>query len=414
MDRILAAASALLLLGAACGPATEPVDLYVAALDLSSAPGLDNRFDYEVSGEDFDDPHVTVTDRVFVVEAERPEVDLDDGRRLIAGFDEPAPYLQGTPMALAASFGAAAGVDVARFDVSVQGTLRSTTDPDWPARALVQASASLDGAAPLEVVTDALPERVDVFELELAWTLAPADCKVGACAETELVTRHLVPTTWRAPREEAPRYRRAMLWSSAFAAGEWVAGADPKETELAIARAVLEGYATLDETAGKSYGGFPRPEYDGEVDGVDVWLDFPRSACGEQKFAVMAMIEYQGIDAKWGVLEFLDPGPDRLSQYVTYEVPALGRDPEVWYHTNHAFAVVHGHIFDGTYDRYAPTVAEYEDGLFAKFCYGKDDPCRYTSDWCSNPPEAGTYCIDNPPGHDPELGFTFYSGDSYR
>ncbi len=102
--------------------------------------------------------------------------------------------------------------------------------------------------------------------------------------------------------------------------------------------------------------GRPHPDYDGVVDGVAVWLDFPRSACREFKHGLMAVIEYQGIAAKWGVLEF----------------------------------------------------------LFAQFCYGQAEPCQTTADWCDDPPDEGVNCIGNPPGYDPDLGFVSYDGDSYR
>lgn len=395
----------------ACGPETAPVALYVAAIDFTSSAGANNRIDYEISGGEFDAPHVVVGDRVFVVEDPEPRVDVQDGRRLIADFDEPAPYVRRVPMRLRVTLGATAEAAARAIDYSVQGVLRSETEPSRAELPVLVASGSAEVGVPVELVTDDLPSRVDLYTLELIWTLRPAGCE--ECLAETLSTRHLVPTTWRQPIDEAPRYRRTLVWSAKFAAGEWPEGDRADESELALARAILDGFATLDEE-GKSYGAFPRPQYDGTVDAVDVWIDFPRSACGELKHGLQAMIEYQGVDAQWGVLEFLSTGTDRYSQYETYEVVALGRQPQVWYQTNHAFVVVKGRVLDPTYHGYAETVADYEDQLFRRFCYGKEEPCRNASDWCNHPPEPERHCIDNPPGPDPDLGFVFYSGDNYR
>lgn len=397
----------------ACGEAKVPVDLFVASIDFVNDPALNNRYDYEISGHDFDDEHTLVQGRVFSVEGPQGWVLTHQGRRLIADFDEPAPHRRQTPMSLEVRWGQAPELQASKVVVAVQGELRSTTAPTMPALPVLSYDGEVDLNAPLTLVTQDLPSRVDLYTLVLSWQLSPADC-VADCEPRTFETHHAIPTFLRDPRPEVPRYKRMMLWSASFGAGQWIDGPDPAETERAISMAMLEGFATLHEAEGKSYGAFPRPTYDGQVDGVDVWLDFPRSACGEFKFGLMALIEYQGIDAQWGVLEFLNPGSDHFSQYATYDVPALGRDSRVWYHTNHAFTVVNGEVFDPTYNGYAPSYAEYEDQLFAKFCYGQDEPCNTTADWCDDPPEDGVHCIDNPPGHDPELGMVFYSGDSYN
>ncbi len=400
----------------ACGDRTEPVQLYVSGLDFINDPAVNNRFDYEISGEDFEAEHVLVSERVFTV-GHQAQVNVTEGRLLIAEFDEPAPHRRASPMNLRVSFGQAEGFAVAKLVGTVQGVLRSTTDPDWPEVEVLNETLAVEASASIEMSTDVLPSRTDLYELELQWTLQGEDC-ADACPSANFVTRHLIPTLWRNPRSEAPRYKRALLWSAQFGVGDWVdeGAGDPVtlESEAAISLAMLKGFATLSKAAGKSYGAFRRPDYDGMVDGVDVWLDFPRSACGEFKHGLMAMIEYQGIDAKWGVLEFLKPGPDVFSQYVTYNVPALGRDAEVWYYTNHAFTTVNGQVYDPSYNGHAETVDKYEDQLFAQFCYGQTAPCETTADWCDDPPAEGVYCIDNPPGYDPELGFVYYEGDTYR
>lgn len=405
------------LAGWACADPTEPVDLYVAAIDFVNDPEVDNRIDYEISGKNFDAPHLQVGERVFSVDALEPYLDLRDERRLIPEFDEPAPHLRDTPMHLRVGFGQRGQLAAQRLHVVVQGVLHSMSEPARSPVPVLVFEGEVDLSEPLDLVTDRLPSRTDLYRLQLSWQLNDAAC-ISDCARSRFVTRHLIPTLWRRPRPEAPRYKRMLLWSAQFGAGEWPDGPpdapETRQSEREISLAMLDGIATLAQSEGRSYGAFARPEYDGEVDGVDVWLDFPRSACGEFKFALMALIEYQGIDAQWGVLEFLHPASTRLSQYVTYDVPAMGRESQVWYHTNHAFAVVNGEIFDATYNGYAPTIGEFEDNLFAKFCYGQDEPCRTTRDWCDDPPKDGVNCIDNPPGYDPELGFVFYTGDSYN
>lgn len=405
-------AAAILLGGAltACGPEVEPVELYVSSLDFSDVEGFDNRHHYEISGDEFDDPHVLVEDRVWAVGT--PEVVLADDRRLNAALNEPAPYTRGTPMVITAGFGAV-DPSVASVAVTAVGRLVSQTDEAWAPIELFSVNETVGLQDSLTVQTAPLPTRVDLYALEIAWTVAAGE------ETSEFTTRTEVPTTWRRPMDGVPRYRRAFVWSARFAAGEWPEpdSLDPEalvEAEKALADRMLSGFLTLAEDVGKSYGGFPRPDYDGYVDGVDVFLDFPRTACGEFKHGLMALIEYQGVDAKWAVLEFIAPAADKYSQYVTYDVPALGRDSQVWYHTNHAFVTVHGAVFDPTYDGRADSVADYEDQLFAQFCYGQDEPCLYTSDWCANAPKSNVHCIDNPPGRSEDLGFMLFVGDSYR
>lgn len=403
-------------LALACGDRTEPAQLYVSGLDFSNDPALDNRFDYEISGADFETEHTFVDERVFTVDP-GAQINVSQGRLLIAGFDEPAPHRRSTPMNLRVVVDQAVDFDAQVVAVEVKGILRSPAHPEWPEMEVVNESLSTALSSPFELRTLPLPSRIGLYELELQWKLQGQEC-FGECPVATFVTRHSIPNLWRNPRPEAPRYKQMFLWSAEFGVGEWPdkGPGDPEtlSSEAAISALMLEGFSNLDEAAGKSYGAFHRPEYDGMVDGVDVWLDFPRSACGEFKHGLMALIEYQGIDAKWGVLEFLNPGPDVFSQYVTYKVPALGREAEVWYYTNHAFTTVNGEVYDPTYNGHAKTVDEYEDQLFAQFCYGQTTACETTADWCDDPPADGVHCIDNPPGYDPDLGFVYYDGDTYR
>jgi hypothetical protein len=404
---------------------------------LSNAGTLHNRHDYDITQHPWGSPNTHIGDEVWRAALplsayterspgiRRFDLSLEAGE-LASALNEPAPYTQGTPVALDADVGwSGAGRAPEALRVQLTASLQSMTDPALAPIALLTHDATLTARAPddparfvgLRATTAALPARLDLYVLTLEWTITPQGCE-GACPPpSHSATRHRVPLTWRTPRRELPRFREPFIWAAAWAAGQWPDGPraapDTIKSELGISEALLKGFATLN-TVGHSYGAFPRPKYDGKNSGLEMFLDFPRTACGEFKFGLMALIETHGIDAQWGALHFTEPGSrDRLSFYKTRPLAALGRETIHWYYANHAFTLVRGHVFDPTYNVSRPSLAEYDDFMFEKYCYGEDTPCKVNS-WCDSPPaDEATRCVVNPPGFDKEGPLHFYSGDGY-
>lgn len=417
-------------------PARRAVTASPLTIRLESAPRLKNRHAYEVTQRPWGSPNVEVGEEVWraaqpaaiYLGEEEPAapfaLGLGEGE-FAAAFNEPAPYTQGTPMRLTADIGWYGPADrmPAKLQVGVIGALVSMTDPELKPIPILDTRASLTKHAqgPTRFVgfkadSAPLPTRLDLYMLELRWTILPQECGGPCPGLAQGVTRHRVPLTWREPRPELPRFREPFIWAAAWGAGVWPDGppaaAATADSEIALSRKMLEGFSGLDRL-GKSYGSFPRPRYDGKNSGLEMFLDFPRSACGEFKYGLMALIETHGIDAKWGALHFDKHGKDILSFYKTRPIAALGREQKHWYYANHAFTMVRGHVLDPTYDVYRPSLAEYDDFMFEKYCYGEETPCKVNS-WCDTPPtDEAARCIDNPPGFDRDGSFRFYTGDGY-
>lgn len=396
MRKLLAILSCLACLSGCADLAGDDLTVFPSAIWFEDAPGLDNRHAYEITGPGWKAEHRIVTDRVWGTGL-RPRTDVNG--RVAPNFDEPAPYTAGTPMHLRARFDAAFAPDV-DLDAHVRavGTLRSTTDPTIGVREILHWEDDIertDGSFPMARIESApLPRRVDVWELDIRWT-------VTSEVDTQTFrTTHVVPTTWRDPMPDAPLYKRLLLWSSTWAAGEWTdAGPGQQATADSIHRItskLLYGTRTL-EDKGRSYGRFPRPDRDRIDDRANVWLDFSRSACGEWRGALMALVETQGINASWVWFKFPDPDdeddeaywhPGVYTHYRTREIAAVGRRARRWVNTNHIVVKVNGRIYDPTYTVIKDSWGEYEDWMFAEYC--KTDRAR----------PRDRDCVPNPPGYD--------------
>ena len=226
-----------------------------------------------------------------------------------------------------------------------------------------------------------------------------------------------VVTTWDQPIPDTPLYERMLVWTATWVDGlpsRAVTPADQIEAaEDRIALATLRGIEELGRTEGRSYGPFPRPkEKDNQA---HVWLDHPRSACGEYRGGFMAMVEQHGVDATWVMMSFKDHSPERLSMYETREIAAVGTEPKVWQHFNHVAVEVNGQLYDPTYALHHPDWQSYEDDLFERYCYGEDSKCKTPGGWCQQPRPEGS-CVPNPPGYDPDdptMGMKVWRGENY-
>lgn len=405
-------------------PPRQAVLAAPTSIHFTSAPNLHNRHHYAITQSPWGSPNIDVGDEVWRLAlpaaryltpqtAGQPYALGVEAGELASAMNEPAPYTQGTPLVLDVTFDVFHAPRPAALEVKASGVLRSMTDPTREPIALFVHHETLVqqpvGYAPLRLTTGKLPARVDLYALTITWELGQ---------QPPVTTRHLVPLTWRAPIRELPKFREPFVWAAAFAAGgQWPDGPrsapQTEQSEIAISARMLAGFTTLP----KQYGSFPRPKYDGKSSGLEMFLDFPRSACGEFKFGLMALIETHGIDAQWGALHFdaKELGPlsrERLSFYKTRKIAALGREAKHWYYANHAFTVVRNQIFDPTYNVHKPSLAEYDDYMFEKYCYGESTPCKVNS-WCDTAPQdEATRCIDNPPGFKSSM-WRFFSGDSY-
>lgn len=399
---------------------------FPAAIRLSSAPGLNNRHTYEITQPPWGSPHRTIGDDIWRVWAYQVG---DDGALVGDALDEPAPFTRATPMTLGADlvWTGPDGELPDALDVHVEAVLRSTTsegievpilstDTTVAARSEVHFPDDTAGVAfeVLSVQTDALPTRVDLWSLELIWTLTPMrDGEPTADAPRVSRTRHLVPTFLRDPNPDAPRYKRPMLWSAAFAAGEWDDEGDAvAETEHRIAMAELEGVRSLADL-GFRYGGFPRPPHGEFKDRVDLFLDFEQTACGEFRGIMMALVEYHGLDARWFWFRFPELDSEHFALYKTRDISAVGQPSGHWFNTNHIVVTVNGKVYDPTYTVYKESWQEYEDWMFERYCPGRDAPCSEDR-WCSSPPLSEDGCIDNPPGFDRDWDLEAIDSDGYK
>ncbi len=425
----LALTLALTLLGCAEAPTspqgapTTPADLRAEveglspiSLRLTDAPGRDNRHDYEITNPPITSPHALISDEVWRL---GPAPMIEGDAITQASLDEPAPYTRGTPPRLVVNLGwRGDGAPPALIALDLEGTLRSTTAPHQPAVELLRVSAQV---APLRaepvgqrgqslvfegLVVDAapLPDRVDLFELTLSWSMTPiaADGRAGQTVSRQ--TTHLIPTSLRAPRDFV-RYKQIVTWASAWAAGDWIDHGpdDPRTAESVhqIALAMLAGIRSL-EDEGYRYGPVVRPDKADFQSWADTLLDKKQAACGEFRGLMIALLEYHGVDATRVWFNFPDPSPDRLAFYETRPIAAVGTPARPWFDTNHSVVSVGGRIYDPTYTAWAESWGDYEDWLFVSYCRGFGRPCAASDPWCHEAPEdASARCVPNPPGFDP-------------
>ncbi len=368
---IFVSVAASLLAGCVDVPTTDgKARVFPAEIRFHAADGMKNRHDYQITGPTWESPHRHIGNTTFLV-APGGQV-LADGQYEYA-LNEPAPYTSGTPVKLAFEL----DTDLLdeheeAIDWQVRGVLRSQTDPGLPAIELFRSEGTVvtDGEKfPfVEVETDDLPDRVDLWTLELQWDLRAHGGSL--LLEQEAVTRHTIPTLWRNPRGEAPRYKQAILWAARWGAGEW----EGEEAKHDIALRMLEGIDGLGRE-GRSYGGFARPDRSLIEDRVDIYLDFERTACGEHRGIMMALVEYHGIDATWVWFKFRDEDEtgyveDHYDRYRTRLHTAVGREAKHWSYGDHIVVSVDGRIYDPTHITVQDSWEDYEDYMFQEYCRG--------------------------------------------
>lgn len=424
MDRLVYITTLVAIFAALAACGGEDTDatthLYPLSVELRDAPGLDNRHAFEITGPHWETPHKTVGDEVWNAGA-FGVIEGDQVRGL--GLDEPAPYTQNTPMNLHATFrwdGDDPRPDELR--VEARALLTSTTDTERaPIELFVidehvpadQVSMSDDAVefSTLEVLTEPLPERIDLWELTIHWTLTPRAAGESIEAANEVQTVHRIPTSWRGPTSDVRLYRETVLWSSMWAAGDW--SDDQEHTDASIhqiSERLMQGVGTLG-SYGYEYGTFDRPPKDQIEDRANVFLDFERSACGEFRGILMNLIEYHGINASWVWWKKSHDDDQKLGIYKTRKLAAVGRKAKHWWNTNHIVVTVNDRIYDPTYTVSKPSFADYEDWMFEKYCRRASDFCRGECDMDSG--EERRHCFDNPPGLE-EGDFEIIRGTSYR
>ncbi len=359
------------------------------------------RIFYQITGPTWETPNVPVTEKVY---------DLGTGHLNERGELVPDTLYMG----------AYASGGVARLSVTpvwrgegepppgtygFTGVLTATdgTEIQW-----FDASGELTpGTEGYETITlDAAPLPIQTARV---WELAMTHRYNVGNASYQRTHYQEIAQTWRAPLPGTPMYQQILRWG-----GEWIDATvedtgQPAENDLA--ETLLFGMRAL-EDLGYRYGPFPRPS--DIVDRAEVFLDFKQSACGEFRGFYMALVESQGIDANWLWYWFHKPRSDWYSMYETIPIAALGRSEQIWRYQDHIVVEVNGVVYDPTYLVVQPNADAYEDFMFARFCYGKDEPCRHASDWCTIPGGPQGVCIDNPPGFDQEIGPQRFRGHDYR
>lgn len=410
------------LLCACGGQDSEPsTHLYPLSIEMRDAPGMDNRHDFEITGPEWEAPHVEIKDEVWNAGA----TGMVDGDKVVGiGLDEPAPHTRGTPLNLNVTFrwDKEGGTTPDELRVKARAELVSTTDSSiapiemFDVDEVVAATASDEGGgvdfSSLEVLTDDLPERVDLWEMRIRWELTALSGGDSVDDTSKLRTVHRIPTSWRAPTDQVRLYRETVLWSSIWAAGMWSddGGEVTDESIHQISKRLLDGVGTLGDY-GYEYGTFDRPPKDEIEDRANVFLDFKRSACGEFRGILMNLIEYHGIETAWIWWKKSHDDDGRLGIYKTRKLPAVGRDAKHWWNTNHIVVTVNGKVYDPTYTIYKESFEEYEDWMFEKYCRRASDFCGGECDMDGD--DERENCVANPAGLE-EGDFEIIRGTSFR
>ncbi len=376
-------------------PLTDPV--VTASIDFAGT----GRIMYKITGPTWDTPNVEVNERLF----ELVDGHLNERGELVPEVLHLAAYASGSTAAITVT-------PAWREDgAPPEGTYRFTgvlTASDGTELPWFDVSGALtptaDGYAP--VVFEAAPLPASTARV---WELAFTHAYTVAGKTTARTHYQELAQTWRAPLPGTPQYQQILRWG-----GEWIDATvedlgEPTENQLA--ETLLFGMNALADL-GYRYGPFPRPS--NITDRAEVFLDFKQSACGEFRGFYMALVETQGIDANWLWFWFNKPSSTWYSMYETIVIAALGRSAQVWRYQDHIVVEVNGVVYDPTYIVTKPDATAYEDFMFARFCYGEDEACRHASDWCTVPGGPQGICIDNPPGHDPDIGPGRFRGEDYR
>ncbi|MDA3863587.1 MAG: hypothetical protein PF689_06920 [Deltaproteobacteria bacterium] len=400
-----------------CSTKSEVLPSFVPeSISFLASDDKNNRIYHEITGPTWETPNVSVEDQVFILQNGW----LDSQNQLnTKGLDEPAAYIAGTPLEIKFDFRFANEKDADNQPVKLdlKLILDSQYTDIYAGKVLAIKSFPLTGmvsdATTLKISTDNLPQIVDVYQLTIEYSLEKEDGE-----KENYFTRHLLPVSLQRPIAGTPVYHRSMLWASKWAAGFFLPDnteeeendEDMEELEHQISLKMIRGVFGLEEE-GYSYGPFPRPE---EKDNrAHVFLDFKRTACSEYRGILMALIEYHGIDAQWLTMSFNNYSSSWYSMYETRKIRASGREAQVWRHYNHVVVMVNGRIYDAVYNIWGEDFVDYEDNIFASYCYGEDEECVSPDGWCNYPPPDDRPCLENPPGFDESLGMSITTGERY-
>jgi len=362
--------------------------------------GGTGRIYYEITGPDWDTPNVAVGDTLVVMGEARVKGDLEvlpEQNHLAAYASDATPLVtfqpewvgEGAPPAGTYRF---RGVLVDRAE---QGLELFDVQGDLEPREA--------GYAPIQVTAAALPhDTAKLWELVISHQYVADGVIYGRTTRTEFAQ------TWKAPLPNTKLYQQILRWGS-----EWINGTFEdlgESTENQLADTLLLSMWKL-IPLGYRYGSLVRPvPYTNKA---EVFLDYKQSACGEFYGFFMDLVETQGIDANYLIFIFPNPTPDWYSMYQTIDIAALGRESKVWRYSDHGLVEVNGRVYDPTYTLIFENADQYEDHLFASFCYGAEGKCGRGNAWCLTPDGPQGICAPNEPGYDPELGFERWRGETY-
>lgn len=359
----------------------------------------EGRIYYKKTGPTWDDPNVEVNENLFFL----TDGYLDSEGFLNAEYSEMAAYCSDSSPVLTFTFGAKEAP--VEMDYSLKGTLYTKTGESLE---LFNTSGTVtpDGTSypEIEIVANPLPTATaHYYSLEIEHKFT-----VGSETYTQ-TTLHEFAQVWRCPVPGTPLYKKIIVWGSEWLSGQYEDLGEPTENELA--EKLLLGMYNL-EPLGYRYGPFPRPS--DIVDRAEVFLDFKQSACGEFRGFYMALTETQGIDSNWLWFWFRYPSSEAYSMYQTIDIPALGRDSYIWRYSDHIVVQVNGKVYDPTYIVMAETPDDYEDYMFASFCYGEDTACGGSNGWCTIPDGPQGICTENHPGYVEGESPLRFTGEDYR
>jgi hypothetical protein len=329
-----------------------------------------------------------------------------DTKHLIPEFNEMAAYCSdSTPVVT--FFPASRGIDPPLdATYSIKGKLISSSNEETTVFDISgELTIEATGYAPLTVTLPKLPTATaKLYSMEIT-----SNYTISGETYTTITTSDFAQV-YRCPIPGTPLYERIIRWGCS-----WIDASIEdlgQETENQLAQTLLMGMYNL-EPLGYRYGPFPRPS--DFVDRAGVFLDFPQSACGEMRGFYMALVESQGIDANWLWFWFNQPSSQEYSMYQTIMIPALGTNEMIWRYSDHIVVQVNGKVYDPTYLVSAESADEYEDYMFASFCYGEDESCgRSSSNWCTFPDGPQGICTENHTGEVEDESPPRFTGEDYH
>jgi len=358
------------------------------------------RIYYEITGPDWDTPNVAVGDTLVVSGQARVDGDvvLPERNWMAAYASDATPLLTFQPA------WSGPGETAPEGTYQLRGTLVDSAGVELELFSAQGALASLEGSyAPIPVTAVQLPhDTAKVYTLVIEHTYTTGEATYHRVTNTEFAQ------VWRAPLPNTKLYQQIIRWGSSWIDAHVEDLGEPTENQ--IADLLLLSLPKL-VPLGYRYGSLVRPvPYTNKA---EVFLDYKQSACGEFYGFFMDLVETQGIDANYLIFMFPNPTPDWYSMYQTIDIAALGRESKVWRYGDHGLTEVNGRVYDPTYLLIKENADEYEDYLFANFCYGAEGKCGRGNTWCLIPDGPQGICADNEPGYDPDLGFVRYRGETY-